>query len=176
VLAQQTTQGLLTGANTGIIGLAFDTIASTQATPLWEALQQGKQLSQPYMSFFLNRLIDDRNAPADNAFGGIFTLGGTNSSLFTGDIDFVDFPSGTQPSFWLQTMKAITVNGKSVSLQGGDAELSAIDTGTTLIGGPTSDVKAVWAQVQGSQPVQTGDYAGFYTFRRPHALPPSACL
>jgi cathepsin D len=165
VLATQTSDNLLTGDNTGIIGLAFESIASTQAVPLWQALQQGGNLAQPYLSFFLERLKDDTNAPADNAFGGVFTLGGTNQSFYTGDIDFQPFPSGTQQSFWLQTVKAVTVNGNSVSLAGGDAELAAIDTGTTLIGGPSSDVAAVWKQVQGSAAVTSGDYVGFYSFR-----------
>jgi cathepsin D len=166
VLADQTSQGLLTGANTGIIGLAFDSIASTQATPLWQLLEQNNKLAQPFLSFFLERLLDDESAPDDGAYGGVFTLGGTNSSLFSGDIDFNDFPSGTQTSFWFQEMKSIKVNGKSVSLSGGDAELSAIDTGTTLIGGPADDVAAIWAQVDGSNEITSGTYAGFYTFRK----------
>ena len=32
------------------------------------------------------------------------TLGGTNSSLFKGDIQFNPIPSGFQASFWLQTV------------------------------------------------------------------------
>jgi cathepsin D len=116
------------------------------------------------MSFFLDRLLDNPEAPNDNAAGGTFTLGGTNSSLFTGDIEFLPFPSGTRPSFWLLNMQTITVNGQTVQIQTGDAALSAIDTGTTLVGGPTNDVKAIWAAVPGSSYEADGQYAGFYTF------------
>jgi len=51
------------------------------------------------MSFWLTREINDPNAQAEEA-GGVFTLGGTNSTLFTGDIEFLNMPN-TTPSFWL---------------------------------------------------------------------------
>jgi hypothetical protein len=40
VLATKTSQNLLTGDNTGIMGLGFETIASTEATPFWELLEE----------------------------------------------------------------------------------------------------------------------------------------
>jgi len=57
----------------------------------------------------------------------------------------------------------ITVQGKSVSITTGSAALSAIDTGTTLIGGPTADVNTIWAAVPGSSPV--ANMQGFFSFR-----------
>jgi hypothetical protein len=42
--------------------------------------------------------------------------------------------------------------------------LAAIDTGTTLIGGPSAAVSAVYAQIPGSQQL-AGSLAGFYGFR-----------
>jgi len=61
-------------------------------------------------------------------------------------------------------MKAITVNGQNIQVSTGDAALSAIDTGTTLVGGPTDDVKAIWNSVKGSSQIRNGPYAGFYAF------------
>jgi len=40
--------------------------------------------------------------------------------------------------------------------------LSAIDSGTTLIGGPSADVQAFWQGVQGSSPVE--GMQGFFSF------------
>jgi cathepsin D len=57
---------------------------------------------------------------------------------------------------------AVTVNGKSVTLPSGN--VAAIDTGTTLIGGPTAAVAAIYAQIPGSQQL-SGNLAGFYGFR-----------
>jgi cathepsin D len=158
----QTSQNLLDGTVSGIMGLAFDTIASSGATPLWQALFKASALDSPEMSFYLNRLMDVPNA-ADEAPGGIFTLGGTNSTLFTGDIEFLDMPSSSQKTFWLLNLKDATVQGKSVQLGTGSASLAAIDTGTTLIGGPSDSVKAIYDAIPGSQAL-TGQNAGFFTF------------
>lgn len=56
----------------------------------------------------------------------------------------------------------MTVQGKQVAITTGDGALSAIDTGTTLIGGPTADVQAIWKAV-GGQPIDT--MPGFFQFR-----------
>lgn len=59
-------------------------------------------------------------------------------------------------------MIAVTVNGKSVTLPSGN--VAAIDTGTTLIGGPSAAVASIYAQIPGSQQL-SGNLAGFYGFR-----------
>lgn len=146
------------------MGLAFQAIASTQATPFWQALVSANQWSSPEMSFWLTRFINDNNAASEEP-GGTLTLGGTNSSLYTGDIEFLDFPTGVTPSFWLLELSSVNVQGKSVQVATGSSALSAIDTGTTLIGGPYTDVAAIWAAVPGSQPL-SGQMEGFYGFRQ----------
>lgn len=85
------------------MGLAFDTLASLDATPFWQALSEQNELSSPVFSFYLERQINQ--AESDTAPGGTFTLGGTNTSLYTGNIDFIDMPSGTTPSYWLQQVQ-----------------------------------------------------------------------
>jgi len=158
----QTSDSLLDGSVAGIMGLAFETIASTQATPFWQTLVESNQWTSPEMSFWLTRYIDD-NAAQETEPGGVLTFGGTNTSLYTGDIEFLDIPSSVTPSFWLLEISAVTVQGKSVQIASGQDALAAIDTGTTLIGGPTADVKAIWAAVPGSTPL-TGNMEGFYGF------------
>lgn len=60
-------------------------------------------------------------------------------------------------------MIAVTVQGKAVSITTtGSSPLSAIDTGTTLIGGPTNDVQTFWAAA-GGQAIQSSP--GFFGFR-----------
>ncbi|TFK54576.1 acid protease, partial [Heliocybe sulcata] len=164
VVVDQTSQNLLSGSNAGIMGLGFQAIASSGATPFWEALVNANQLSQPLMAFWLRRLLDDSSATQNSElYGGEFTLGGTNTSLYTGDIQFIDFPSGVQQSFWLLEVQGVSVQGGSVGISTGNAALAAIDTGTTLVGGPSNDVDAIWAAVSGSQAL-SGQYAGFYAF------------
>jgi cathepsin D len=154
-------QGLVDNTLSGIMGLAFDTISSTRSTPFWQALTNGNQLQDPEMSFWLNRVRNDPNAQ-QNEFGGIFTLGGTNSTLFSGDIDFQNMP-GQQPSFWLLSLTGLTVQGNSIQISTGSNALSAIDTGTTLVGGPTTDVQNLWNQVPNSQDLGA-QMPGFWAF------------
>ncbi|CAL1706108.1 unnamed protein product [Somion occarium] len=162
LVATQLSSGLLDGVASGIMGLAFEALASTESTPFWQGLLQGSQLATPEMSFWLTRELDNRNA-RENEFGGEFTLGGTNSSLFTGDIEFINLPSTSQQTFWLLSMTGATVQGKNVQVPTGNLALSAIDTGTTLIGGPTDGVKAIYDAVPGSVAL-TGDLQGFYAY------------
>ncbi|KAK7043133.1 hypothetical protein VNI00_008487 [Paramarasmius palmivorus] len=154
------TDGLLDGSVSGILGLAFDTISSTRSTPFWQALANNGQLTEPDLSFWMTRFRGSNTRVSEEEFGGYFTLGGTNSSLFTGDIEFLN-TVGT-PSFWLLSLRSLTLNNRSIAIQSGNAALSAIDTGTTLIGGPTQDVEAFWNAVDGSQ--QVLGMEGFWSF------------
>ncbi|KAI0823420.1 acid protease [Trametes gibbosa] len=161
LLVQQMSDGLLSGDVSGIMGLAFKALASTNAVPFWEALINNGEFSSPEIAFWLARHIDDRNPP-DEQSGGVLTLGGTNSTLFTGDIEFIPLSNAAAPTFWMLTMTGATVQGKSVSIPSGDAALSAIDTGTTLIGGPTSAVTAIYNAIPGAIPVPS--MQGFWQF------------
>jgi len=60
-------------------------------------------------------------------------------------------------------LPGVSVGGTSIGITTGTTALSAIDTGTTLIGGPTADVAAIWAAVPGSAASQ--DSQGFFEFR-----------
>jgi cathepsin D len=105
VNVQQTTNALLDGSVAGIMGLAFQGLASTKAVPFWQALLNNNQLSSPEMSFWLTRFVNDNDAKAEEP-GGVLTLGGRNTSLFTGDVQFLNMPSGVTPSFWLLEMSS----------------------------------------------------------------------
>ena len=97
------TTGLVTEPVSGLMGLAFESLASTQSTPFWQAITNGNQLTSPEMSFWLGR---DPNPTSQSSLtsGGVFTLGGTNSTLFSGDIEFLNLVS--TPSFWQLTLSS----------------------------------------------------------------------
>ncbi|KAF8884736.1 aspartic peptidase domain-containing protein, partial [Gymnopilus junonius] len=159
-LTATSTQNLLQGAISGLIGLAFPPLSQTRSTPFWLALLNANEFSAPDMGFLLARAPASSNAA--EVPGGVFTLGGANASLYSGDIEFLDLPVST-PSFWFQSLSAVTVNGQSIQIDTSSAStLSAIDTGTTLIVGPPTDVAAIWAAVPNSSPSRIS--SGFFRF------------
>ena len=113
-------------------------------------------------------------------------MGSVNSSLYTGDIDYVNLPSDAV-TYWtlpltckyissvLQGLcthsspSALTVQGNSVTLASGKNSYSAIDTGTTLVGGPQDAITAIYSNIPNSEP-GTGDFEGYYTYREPSSL------
>jgi hypothetical protein len=102
VSVEDITDGILGGTAAGIMGLAFQSIASTKALPFWQALVNGGLFTSPQMSFWLTRFLNNGDVQTEEP-GGVLTLGGSNTTLYTGDIEFLDMPSGT-PSFWLLQM------------------------------------------------------------------------
>ncbi|KAI0743974.1 aspartic peptidase domain-containing protein [Daedaleopsis nitida] len=161
LIVTQMTDGLLDGDVSGILGLAFSALASTQALPFWQSLVNNNQFNSPDISFFLSRNTDEINPPDEQA-GGTMTLGGTNSSLFTGDIEFINLSNADAPTFWMLELTSLTAQGQSIAIPTGNSALSAIDTGTTLIGGPSSAVSAFYKAI-GAQPLD-GQMEGFWAF------------
>ncbi|KAH8832799.1 aspartic peptidase domain-containing protein [Flagelloscypha sp. PMI_526] len=155
-------RGLLTSPVSGLLGLAWSSIANSGATPFWQALVEGGAWDEPVMAFQFTRFGNVTRA-SDLEPGGTFTMGSTNASLYTGDIDYVNIPDG-QNRYWTIPVTSITVGGASVALSsGGQTNYAAIDTGTTLIGGPPQDIANIYAQIPGSEP-GTGDYQDYYAF------------
>lgn len=61
-------------------------------------------------------------------------------------------------------MEGLLVNGTNVTAL--NTPMVAIDTGTTLIGGPTNVVRSLYGMIPGAMPA-TGAYAGeFYSLRQ----------
>ena len=157
----QLTSGLLSGTVSGILGLAYQALASTNAVPLWQALTTAGDWTAPEMSFYLTRYINDLSASA-NEPGGVLTLGGTNTSLYSGAIEYQNLPASNANTYWLLEVSAITAQGSSIAVATG--AVAAIDTGTTLIGGPSADVKKIYAAVPGAVAL-TGQLEGYWGFR-----------
>ncbi|KAG8929641.1 hypothetical protein FRC02_005272 [Tulasnella sp. 418] len=158
-LVNRITQGLIRDPMSGLMGLAFSTIAASRAVPFWENLVRNSAWDQPLMAFHLTRFGEVRGAQRLE-YGGSFDMGFTNQSLYTGDIEYTSIPDGAE-SYWLIPMTQITVNGAVVDI--GSAPLAAIDTGTTLIGGPASVISQIFAQVPNAQPAGP-NFEGYYAY------------
>jgi len=160
-VVDQVARNLLTDPVSGLLGLGWKAISTSGATPFWETLASGGAWDSPVMSFQLTRFLNQSGTQALEV-GGTFTMGFVNSTLYTGDIEYIDVPTSTN-SYWILPITAMTVQGNSVSLGTGQDAYAAIDTGTTLVGGPPDQIALIYAQIPGSSPA-TGRYDGYYQY------------
>ena len=129
--------------NDGILGLAFQSISVDGATTVFENLIAQKIVDQPVFSFYLGD-----NGP------GEFTLGGWDTSKFEGQIHKVPLDNAT---FWqVQLDGVIAGTYKSVG-SGLDAIQAIVDSGTSFIAGPYTDIQNL-ATALGASLDQFGNY------------------
>jgi cathepsin D len=134
------------------MGLAFSSISSIGAPTFIENLASQGIVPSAIFSMYL----------APN--GSELYLGGTNSSLYSGNITYSNLTSKT---YWL-------INGTSSA---GGTELyngnMIIDSGTTLIVGPSQTIEAWWEKIEGADrcPEMICGTSGYYTF--PCSSPPN---
>lgn len=152
------TDDLLTSPLSGLLGLAWQSLASSGQMPLWQSLASSNTWDSALFAIQLTRYKNDTTAQELEP-GGVLTMGYTNSSLYTGSIDYIDIP-GT-PSYWYIPLTTLTVQGNSITIASGTT--AVIDTGTTNIGGPASSIEAIYAQIPDSQPA-TGEWEGYYSY------------
>jgi len=126
------------------MGLGFQNLASTGAVPWWQ--KASTAWTSPQMSFYLTRFRNTNNGQTDQP-GGQFTMGGTNSSLYDGPINFISL---VKAQYWTIPMTSLSVSGGNAIALTGSNQNAVIDTGTTLIGGPPSVLEELYAQIPGA--------------------------
>lgn len=157
---QTVTSGLLSGDVSGILGLGYQSIAASEATPWWQTLADQGQISE--IGFAFTRFLHTTNAATTVMPGGVATFGKANDTLFTGDISWNQL---TDAGYWMIALDGMSVNG--TSLQGSSSSNVAIDTGTSLIAAPPEVVQQLFAQIPGSSPSTSDSYRGYYYVRLP---------
>uniref|UniRef100_G3NZ44 pepsin A n=2 Tax=Gasterosteus aculeatus aculeatus TaxID=481459 RepID=G3NZ44_GASAC len=110
----------------GILGLAFQSIASDNVVPVFDNMVKQGLVSQSLFSVYLS---GNSEQGSEVAFGGI------DSSHYTGQITWIPLTSAT---YWQIQMDSVTINGQAVACTGGCQAI--IDTGTSQIVGPTNDI------------------------------------
>ncbi|NWV53638.1 CATD protein, partial [Daphoenositta chrysoptera] len=129
----------------GILGLAYPRISVDQVEPFFDNIMKQKLIPENIFSFYLNR--DPSGDP-----GGELVLGGTDPKYYKGDFNWFNV---TRRAYWQIHMDSVDVaNGLSVCQGGCEA---IVDTGTSLITGPTKDVKKIQAAI-GAKPLIKGEY------------------
>ncbi|KAL1407502.1 1,3-beta-glucanosyltransferase pga5 [Vanrija albida] len=155
----------------GLIGFAWpDADADADRRPFW--VNALPQWPEPLFSVFLSRssfsdVVDNSNSSNEydchNANGGVVTLGGVNSALYTGEIDYIPLetaPGADAYTFWSVPLDGVVANGRTINALTAGA-LATLDTGTSLITGPTDAVADIYRTI----PNATFDAAlGTYVF------------
>ncbi|WWC86902.1 uncharacterized protein L201_001781 [Kwoniella dendrophila CBS 6074] len=155
----QVSTGLLSSGVSGIMGLSWQALAYSKATPWWITLAKSSSWSEPLFAFHLARYRNVAGANPVETDGGVATFGFLDSSLYSGDVTYVSVSGNAQ--YWQIPMASMTMQGKTVSL--GSSNMAAIDTGTTLIGGPEAIITAIYDNIPGSQRM-TGSYAPYFAY------------
>jgi cathepsin D len=128
------------------LGLAFPAISNLKQNPFFFSAEAQGSVAANEFAFKLSQS------------GSELYLGGTDSSKFTGSIEYHDVASTS--GFWQIGGFSAAVNGESATSSGYQ---TIIDTGTTIMYAPTADAKAFYAKIPGSKAL-TGENAGLYSF------------
>uniref|UniRef100_A0A2K6UG72 Napsin-A n=1 Tax=Saimiri boliviensis boliviensis TaxID=39432 RepID=A0A2K6UG72_SAIBB len=129
----------------GILGLGFPVLAVEGVRPPLDVLVEQGLLDKPVFSFYFNR---DPEKPD----GGELVLGGSDPAHYIPPLTFVPV---TVPAYWQIHMERVKVGSGLTLCARGCAAI--LDTGTSLITGPTEEIQALNAAI-GGFPLLAGEY------------------
>jgi len=123
----------------GILGMGFKEIAVLGVTPVFDNMVEQGVVEEPVFSFWLNR---DPNAE----HGGELILGGSDPEYYTGDMTYVPVE---RKGYWEIKMDAMNSNSNNVGCSGGCTAI--VDTGSSLLVGPTAETNAINKMIGGKE-------------------------
>lgn len=144
---------IISGTISGLLGLGWQQIASSNAAPLVQQLASSGTLPAQEFGFALSN-----TGASDGVSGGTLTLGGTNTSLYSGSINWVNL---SNEGYWSIPLQAVTIGNKSLGIS---ASKVIIDTGTSLIGMPSTAVAAIYASIPNSKAVSVDGQPGYHSY------------
>ncbi|KAM5560882.1 aspartic proteinase-like [Rosa sericea] len=116
----------------GLLGLGFQEISVGNATPVWSTMAEQGLLDDEVFSFWLNR-------DADAEVGGELVFGGVDKTHYKGKHTYVPV---TKKGYWQFNLGDLLIGNQSTGVcEGGCAAI--VDSGTSLLAGPTSVVTEV---------------------------------
>ncbi|XP_030418498.1 pepsin A-like [Gopherus evgoodei] len=113
----------------GILGLAFPSISSSGATPVFDNMMNEGLVSEDLFSVYLS---------SDEQSGSFVMFGGIDSSYYSGSLNWIPLSAET---YWEITMDSVTIDGETIACSGGCQAI--IDTGTSLLAGPSTGISSI---------------------------------
>ncbi|XP_017375365.1 pepsin A isoform X2 [Cebus imitator] len=117
----------------GILGLAYPSISSSGATPVFDNIWNQGLVSQDLFAVYLS---------ANDQSGSVVMFGGIDSSYYTGSLNWVPLSA---EGYWQITVDSITMNGEAIACAEGCQAI--VDTGTSLLSGPTSPIANIQSYI-----------------------------
>ncbi|XP_003920243.2 pepsin A [Saimiri boliviensis] len=121
----------------GILGLAYPSISSSGATPVFDNIWNQGLVSQDLFAVYLS---------ANDQSGSVVMFGGIDSSYYTGSLNWVPLSA---EGYWQITVDSITMNGEAIACAEGCQAI--VDTGTSLLSGPTSPIANIQSYIGASE-------------------------
>lgn len=121
----------------GILGLAYPSISSSGATPVFDNMMSEGLVSQDLFSVYLS---------SDDQSGSFVMFGGVDTSYYSGSLNWIPLSS---ESYWQITVDSITMNGQAIACSGGCQAI--VDTGTSLLAGPPNGIANIQYYIGASQ-------------------------
>lgn len=123
----------------GILGMGWAQIAVDRVSPpFYNAFKQGL-VKENVFSFWLNRDADSEHGP-----GGELVLGGVDPKHHVGEHTWLNV---TREGYWQVAMDDVLVGGRSAGRCGAGGCAAIVDTGTSLLAGPTEVIEAINAKI-----------------------------
>ncbi|TWW64421.1 T-complex protein 1 subunit beta [Takifugu flavidus] len=125
----------------GILGMGYPSLAQILGNPVFDNMMAQQMVEEPIFSFYLS-----------NKLQGELLLGGMDQDLFTGPINWLPV---TTKGYWQITVDSVAVQGVDTFCPEGCQAI--VDTGTSLIAGPTRDILRL-QQLIGATPTNIGEF------------------
>ncbi|XP_072234017.1 nothepsin [Leuresthes tenuis] len=130
----------------GVLGLGYASLAEILGNPVFDNMMAQKTVEEPVFSFYLTRKTSTSSPE------GELLLGGIDESLYNGPINWLPV---TAKGYWQIKMDSVAVQGVSSFCPRGCQAI--VDTGTSLIAGPTNDILNL-QQLIGATPTNIGEF------------------
>jgi len=134
-------ESFLWGQYSGIVGLGFPSLAIDSTTPPFDAMFLAGKFSNPVFSFHLTR---NPNEP-----GSSISIGGVQQSKYKGPMHWHPiFVKDKTPEYWTVKLTDVLLDGKSLGVCQPHGCPMAVDTGTSLITGPSKMINQLIQKVE----------------------------